>query len=73
MTPKSTDASEVMPPDLLAALASVPAAKARFDALPPSHRREHLAYINEAKKPETRARRIATTLEMLAGQVRRRD
>ena len=33
-------------------------AQAAFDKLAPSHRREHLRVITEAKKPETRERRI---------------
>ena len=37
----------------------------RFDALSFSHRRETVASITEAKKPETRARRIAQTLDRL--------
>ena len=31
-----------------------------------SHRREHVNAINDAKKPETRARRITKALEMLS-------
>ncbi|TDD60454.1 DUF1905 domain-containing protein [Kribbella antibiotica] len=36
-----------------------------FDALAFSHRREHVNAILDAKKPETRARRITKALEML--------
>ncbi len=36
-----------------------------FLAQPPSHQRQHLRYIDEAKRPETRARRIAKTCERL--------
>jgi len=42
------------------------AAKRFFDGLSPSHRREYLEWIVEAKRPETRAKRVATTLEWLA-------
>ena len=38
-----------------------------FLAQPPSHQRQHLRYIDEAKRPETRARRIAKTCERLRG------
>lgn len=55
-----------VPPDLAAALAANAAAKATFDAFPPSHRREYLEWITEAKKPDTRARRIAQAVEMMA-------
>ena len=37
----------------------------RFDAMSFSHRRETVASITEAKKPETRARRITQTLDRL--------
>ena len=36
-----------------------------FDGLSYSHRREHVNAINDAKKPETRARRITKALQML--------
>jgi len=32
-----------------------------------SHRREHVAALEEAKRPETRARRIASAVQMVAG------
>ena len=54
-----------VPADLAAALAADPVARERWERLPPSHRREHVLAIEEAKKPETRARRIAKALEML--------
>ena len=43
-------------------------AKARtyFDSLPPSHKRAYIEYVTEAKKPETRDRRIAHTVATLA-------
>jgi uncharacterized protein YdeI (YjbR/CyaY-like superfamily) len=48
-----------------AALAGSPAARAAFDKLPPSHRREHIEAIDEAKKPQTRDRRIRQMVERL--------
>ncbi|MFI6828164.1 YdeI/OmpD-associated family protein [Kribbella sp. NPDC050241] len=53
-----------VPADLAAALEEAGLRKA-FDALSYSHRREHVTAINDAKKPETRARRIGKALEML--------
>jgi hypothetical protein len=53
-----------VPGDLAAALADAGLREA-FDTLSYSHRREHVNAINEAKKPETRNRRIAKALEML--------
>lgn len=40
---------------------------AAFDKLSFTHRKEHVRAIEEAKKPETRERRIARALEMLRG------
>lgn len=56
------------PVDLQAALAAEPAALAAWQALPPAHRREYLGYLAEAKRPATRARRIAQTVARLAGR-----
>lgn len=55
----------VVPADLKSALAKDKAAKAIFDALAYTHRKEHIQSLVEAKKPETRERRLAKTLEML--------
>ena len=55
----------VVPDDLAAALKKNRAAKAAFDAFSPSHRREYIAWITGAKRDETRARRLATTLAQL--------
>ncbi len=52
------DTSRV-PPDLARALASAPRARACFEALPPSYRKMVLYWIDDARRPETRARRIA--------------
>jgi len=53
-------------PDFAAALKRSRAARATFDALAPSHRREYLEWIAEAKREATRARRIEQTIEWLA-------
>ncbi len=55
---------EVAVPDDLAAAFDEPV-RAVFDALAYSHRKEWVRWIEEAKKPETRAARIATTVESL--------
>ena len=54
-----------LPDDLAAALDSEPAALSSYGRLPPSHRREYLEWIDEAKRPETRRRRIEKTIRML--------
>jgi uncharacterized protein YdeI (YjbR/CyaY-like superfamily) len=47
------------PPDLLAALAAQPGAQAAWRSFPPSHRCANLEWIAQAKRPATRAARIA--------------
>jgi Bacteriocin-protection, YdeI or OmpD-Associated/Domain of unknown function (DUF1905) len=54
-----------VPPALAAALAADPAAKALFDGLAYTHRKEFARWIAEAKKEDTRDRRVAKALEML--------
>lgn len=46
------------PPDLLAALATDAPARTTFDALAPSHRKEWVRWIEEAKRAETRTARV---------------
>lgn len=55
-----------VPPDLGAALKKNKKAQTTFDAFSPSHRREYVDWITEAKREETRARRVATAVEQLA-------
>ena len=56
-----------VPEDLRRALAKNATARKAFDSLSYSHRKEHARWVSEAKKEETRARRIARVIEMLAG------
>jgi hypothetical protein len=53
-----------LPDDFAAALAEADL-RERFDALAPSHRKEHVRAIVEAKAAETRARRITKAIEKL--------
>jgi uncharacterized protein YdeI (YjbR/CyaY-like superfamily) len=50
--------TDVVPEDLAAALARDAKAAAGWEALRPSHKREHVKAILEAKKRETRVARI---------------
>ncbi|HVH22119.1 MAG TPA: YdeI/OmpD-associated family protein, partial [Pseudonocardia sp.] len=61
------DAERVLevPDDLRAALDADPRVRAAFDALAYSHRKEHVRAVVEAKRPETRTRRIAAAVEKL--------
>lgn len=54
-----------VPPALADALAGDPAARAAFDALAPSHRKEFARWVAEAKRDETRTSRVEQTLQML--------
>ena len=58
-------------PELAAALAGDPAARATFDAFPPSARRDYCEWIDAAKRPETKARRVAEAVARLREGKRR--
>ena len=66
------DAVEALeiPPDLAEALATYPAAGTNFDAFPRSVKRGILEWIVNAKKPETRAQRIAETARLAEDNIR---
>jgi uncharacterized protein YdeI (YjbR/CyaY-like superfamily) len=55
-----------IPKDFRMALSRNKTALEAFEKLPPSHKREYIEAIKEAKKPETRARRIQQAFEILA-------
>jgi bacteriocin resistance YdeI/OmpD-like protein/uncharacterized protein DUF1905 len=58
-----TEPREVsVPHDLQAALAADPAAQEAFTRLSFTHRREYVEWVEEAKRPETRSRRITATV-----------
>ena len=55
-----------LPPSFAAALALSPVAQANFTRLAPSCRREYLAWIGGAKRPETQSRRVAKAITAIA-------
>lgn len=55
-----------MHPAFKAALAKNKKALATFEAFSPSHRREYMEWISDAKQDATRERRLATAIEWLA-------
>jgi hypothetical protein len=57
-----------LPPELKQALGADPTLRARFDALAFTHRREMAAGIADAKRPETRERRLAAIVARLRAQ-----
>jgi hypothetical protein len=70
--PKAAAKAEAKtPPDLDDALGANPMARATFDGFPPSCRREYVDWVVEAKRPETRAKRIAQAVEWMAQGKRR--
>ena len=59
-----------IPQELLDLLKKEPEVEAYFNSLPPSHQVEYIKYINEAKKSETRLKRIENTIIMLREKIK---
>ena len=57
----------IEPPDFARALDADLVARAAYDRLADSHKREHVRAIESAKKPETRTRRIEKAIATLRG------
>jgi len=53
--------------DVKKALVKNKKAKAAFDKMAYTHQKEYVGYVEEAKRPETRAKRIEKTVEVLSG------
>ncbi len=67
--PQRADLAE----DLAAALAANPAAAAFFDTLPQFYRKAYLRWIDATtRRPDLRAARIATVVELLAAGIKQR-
>lgn len=54
------------PGDLAAALKKNAKARATFDAFPPSQKREYIEWLTDAKREETRLKRLAQAIEWMA-------
>lgn len=65
-SPRAAKPDLPIPAEFEAALNGNGAAKAALDGFAPSHRREYVEWISEAKRPETRDKRIAQAIEWLA-------
>lgn len=62
-------AEDVRPPaDFAAALAATPGAAEAFAALSPSHRRELVRWLEDARTPATRLRRVAQVVDRALGR-----
>ena len=57
--------SMTIPLDLSSALAEDAEANELFEMLSPSHQREYIKWVEEAKKAETRTKRIQKMMDML--------
>ena len=65
--PSTRSASPVeVPDDLAVALKKDKKAKATFDAFSPSHQREYIEWLTEAKQDATRQKRLAIAIEWMA-------
>ncbi len=65
--PKKKDRREIeMPEDFAAALRDVSGASKAFEAMPPSHKREYVEWIAEAKRDDTRRRRIVKAVDQIS-------
>ena len=64
--PRPKRAELAMPDDFAAALKKNAAAKKTFENFTPGKQREYIEWITEAKRAETRASRLATSIEWLA-------
>jgi len=54
-----------VPKELSGVLSANPVAKSAFQSMPPSHQREYIKHIMEAKQPETRVRRAEKAAERM--------
>lgn len=66
VAPDTAPRAVEVPADLAAALDEA-GLRTVFDALSYSHRREYVGWIEEAKRSETRSRRVRTTVERVGG------
>jgi uncharacterized protein YdeI (YjbR/CyaY-like superfamily) len=64
--PREKKAPARVPAELADALKKNKKARSAFDAFSPSHKREYVEWITEAKRDETRAKRVATAMQWIA-------
>jgi len=71
IAPVAVEPEPAVPPDLGAALAADPAARATWDDITALARRDWIFWVVSGKKAETRVKRIASACDMLAAGKRR--
>ena len=64
--PREKKAAARVPTDLISALKKNKKARIAFAAFSPSHKREYVEWITEAKREETRLKRVATAIQWIA-------
>ena len=64
--PERLELPSKLPSYLQAGLRKHPTALRRFESLPLSHRRRYFAWIDSAKRPETKVRRLEEAIRLLA-------
>jgi len=69
--PAGEESEPRVPTDLRKALAATPKSKAKWEDLTPIARRDFISWIDSAKQPQTRRRRIERACDMLAAGKRR--
>jgi uncharacterized protein YdeI (YjbR/CyaY-like superfamily) len=69
--PSEKEPEPRMPTDLRQAFAAAAPAKTQWRELTPIARRDFMSWIDSAKQPETRRRRIEKACSMLAAEKRR--
>lgn len=62
--------AEEFPADFRAALAASSVARSNFDSFAPGYRRRYLMWIVDAKRPETRAKRIREAVRLIAQNIK---
>lgn len=67
-----TKRNQIVPFDFGRAIRANRTALAGFETMPPSHQERYLEWIDGAKKPETRTKRIAPAVRMMAAWWRQR-
>lgn len=67
---RRVQAEDPVPQFIIDALKKNPAARKVFESLAPSYRRNYVRYIVEAKREETRMRRLERAVELLAAGVK---
>ena len=61
-----------MADDIAVALSAAPDARRFFESLPTFYRKNYMRWIGEARRPETRARRVAEMVDLLSAGKRER-